>query len=152
MILDTLKNAGHYAFLGPRFKRAFEHLSSIAPDAEDARYYLDGSEDYVMVQTYRTEPADKRTYESHLRYVDVQYILSGQEIIAYQEASGLEPRQAYDPEKDVIFYQDTPGKDLHLKAGDFVIFWPQDGHKPACQVESAEEIRKIVVKVQLMDT
>ena len=135
--------------LGPRFRRAFEYLLAFSPDVEDGRYDLDGADDYVLVQTYETLPQEQRTFESHRRYVDVQYLFSGQETVYYRESSSLTVRAPYELEKDAIFYHDADDRPLHLGAGDFAVFWPQDAHKPACDWGKASVVRKVVVKVRL---
>jgi YhcH/YjgK/YiaL family protein len=102
-----------------------------------------------MIQTYQTEPEGQRTFEAHKKYIDIQYILSGRELILYKETSVLKHRKPYDPDRDVIFLEDVEAKQILLESGDFVIFWPQDAHKPGCMAHIPSEVRKIVAKIRL---
>lgn len=150
MLLDSLKNHARYAFLGPQFTRAFEFLSQVDPSIADGRVELEG-DDYANIQSYTTEPKSDRRFEAHEKYIDIQYMLSGSEQIYYQEADSLVVKTPYDDERDVAFYEETPGKPIALNAGEFIIFWPQDGHQPCCILDQAEAVRKIVVKIRIQE-
>jgi YhcH/YjgK/YiaL family protein len=149
MIIDRLENAALYKGLGPEFERAFRYLKAFTPDIADARYELEATGDYAMVQTYETLPRERRSFESHQEYIDVQYVVAGREIVYYRHASTLTPKAPYDAAKDAIFYEDADDRPLKLQAGEFAIFWPHDAHKPACMLEKNDTIRKVVVKVRV---
>ena len=51
---------------------------------------------------------------------------------------------SYNPEKDIIFYADKPTTYITVNPGEFVIFFPEDGHAPAI---GNGPIKKAVVKV-----
>jgi YhcH/YjgK/YiaL family protein len=57
--------------------------------------------------------------------------------------------QPYIPEKDVVFYatplQMTP---INFGAGQFVIFFPTDGHAGGLECDGQSEVRKVVIKVR----
>lgn len=152
MILDHLENAHFYQGLGARFDQAFAFLKTVQPDAQDGRYELDGNRLFALVQSYQTAPALERTFESHRAYADIQFILSGEEIIYYNPISRLVADAAgYQPERDVILYSHADDRPLYLSAGNFTVFWPQDGHKPGCVWKQSESIRKVVIKIRLID-
>ena len=48
---------------------------------EDGRHPIDGEAIFALVSTYETEPEGARSFEAHRKYIDVQYLLSGREII-----------------------------------------------------------------------
>ena len=56
--------------------------------------------------------------------------------------------RTYDAGNDVTFYEDPAlfGQVL-LRGGDYVIFAPEDAHKPRCLAGGAMAVKKIVVKV-----
>ena len=47
------------------------------------RHEIDGDKLYAMVNEYTTEPKEKRRAEAHRKYVDVQCLVQGEEIIGY---------------------------------------------------------------------
>ena len=58
------------------------------------------------------------------------------------------PKTEYEVAWDVTFYHDpSQAGQVLLHGGDYVIFAPEDAHKPRCLVNGAMEVRKIVVKV-----
>ena len=54
MIIDKLENWEHYHF-GPGWKRAFEFLTTLTPDAEEKKYELQGEEIFAQVMSYETK-------------------------------------------------------------------------------------------------
>ncbi len=150
MIFDHLANAEIYRPLNPRIARGLEWLAGFAPQEKDGRYDLDGDNLFALVQTYVTVPAQERKFESHRGYLDIQYVADGDEIMLYAPLRDLQPLTAYNPEKDFILYAEpATSTPLHCRAGQFAIFYPQDGHKPGCLLGPSGAVRKVVVKVRI---
>ena len=57
---------------------------------------------WATVSEYIPKEVEKGNIESHLRFVDLQYVLWGNEKMGL--ASDVEVRQAYNSKKDVAFY------------------------------------------------
>jgi biofilm protein TabA len=99
-----------------------------------------------MVQEYDSQPVGAEKFEAHRRFIDIQYIASGEEIMYYAELEQLTPGE-YHADKD---YMDLDGAGLALtvRAGDFVIFFPQDAHLSSrCTGAGPRPVRKVVIKV-----
>jgi biofilm protein TabA len=149
MILDHLSHAELYRPLGPLFREALDYLAKFDPKTPDGRHDLRGDDLFVLVQTLTTEPAEKRVFESHQRYADIQFVVSGREAIYYSPLAALRPKGDYDPKIDARLYDGANEVPLHLEAGWFTILWPQDGHKPGCVWQKPGEVRKVVAKIRL---
>ncbi len=151
MIKDTISQGDFYRGVSPRIAQALAFLAEQrADDFEVKKIELDGKNLFAMYQTYDSEVFDGHRYESHKNYIDIQFILEGTEVIRVADISDLEVVQEYNPEKDIMFYGATDGGiDVKLKAGDFVILWPQDGHMPKLAWNAPETVKKIVVKIKL---
>ncbi len=149
MILDTLENAARYETLNPRFGKAFAFLRTVNGTEEPGRIDLDGDNCFSLVQTYETKLIETALFEAHRKYIDVQFIYSGRETILWAPlASMTEETLAYSAEKDVAkWMQPTDFTSLHLNAGHFTIFWPQDTHSPSLEWDKPEQVFKVVVKV-----
>lgn len=53
-------------------------------------------------------------------------------------------------QRNIIFYHDSEHESfIEMIPGSYAIFFPQDVHRPGCIMQTASEIRKIVVKVAL---
>ncbi|HOI27475.1 MAG TPA: YhcH/YjgK/YiaL family protein [Paludibacteraceae bacterium] len=121
------------------------------------KHILDGS--YPLnngvianVMTYITKPAVLTCFEGHKKYIDVQYILYGEEIMSVEDISNINTKcdAEYDENKDVTLYEFNGGKCCILKAGDVIVLKENDIHRGAIAVDIPKEIRKIVFKVPII--
>jgi biofilm protein TabA len=150
MILDSLARAAAYRALGPRIAAGLDYLAAFDPDTPIGRHLIDGEDLFAMVQEYETAPATEKRFESHLRYIDIQYLVSGRERMLHAPADTLEVATPYNDEKDVAFYTDpAASSSLLVLPGQFALFYPADGHKPGCMAGGREAVRKVVVKVRV---
>jgi YhcH/YjgK/YiaL family protein len=151
MILDILANHTQYAGISPRFARAFAFLQQLPADAAVGRHEIDGEEIYAFVQQHATKPVAEKLLEVHRRYIDIQYMVRGREIIQWAPLADLrECTMAFDPKVDAALYKCTPDMvPVPLLPGQFTILFPEDGHAPSCAWGDPAEVRKVVVKVQV---
>jgi len=151
MILDTLAQSSQYAALSPRFAKAFAFLGGMKADLAPGRHEIDGEEVYASVQRHFTKPVAERQYESHRKYIDIQYIHTGREIMYWAPLPLLtKVTMPYDEKGDAALYALIPeGVPLQVSAGQFTIFYPQDGHVPSCAWDQPAEVFKVVVKVRV---
>jgi biofilm protein TabA len=150
MILDLVGHRERYGGLGFELDRALDYLADTDFAAlEDGRHPIDGDVNFSLVSTYETEPESARSFEAHRRYIDVQYLLSGREIIHWAPLQELTPAGDYSVEKDIVFLAGDPRARLQLTPGSFAVFYPEDGHKPNCAWDGPRQVRKVVVKVRI---
>ena len=80
MIKDKLLNSSAYYNLSERIKIGLFWLENTdLKNIADGKYLIDGDNVYASVQTYDTK--DDVKYESHRRYIDIQYMIDGEEKI-----------------------------------------------------------------------
>ena len=114
---------------------------------ETGRYPLENGA-YVLIQEYTSKLRSVARYETHERFYDIQYIISGCEIISMIPREKLEESAPYNPDKDITFYNNSfEGIDNVLSDGDFLIIAPADGHQPGICVNEQNTVRKAVFKV-----
>jgi len=148
MILDLLVHANAYERLHPSFAAAFAFLrrADLATLAE-GRHAIDGERVYAIVQEYNTKPLAEGLLEAHRRYIDIQYVGRGEELVGCASLTGHPSvRTPYDPAKDVAFY-DGAADPIPLRAGQFAVFFPHDAHMPGRTAGQPNRVRKIVIKV-----
>ena len=128
--------------------KAYEFLlTHNMKDVEEKRYEL-GDRAYVNVESYETYRFEERRYESHIRYIDIQYIIVGKENIIVEPVTKLSVDEEYDPERDIAFYKNNVhGSDNILEAGDMLMLEPDDGHMPCISVEKSLFVKKAVFKI-----
>lgn len=151
MILDTLKNLDNYKTLGKedRYAKAIDFLKHTdLANLEPGKYEIDGRHVYANVVSYTTIPWEEGKFEAHRDYTDIQYVIEGSEIMGYAPIDELTESVSYNPDKDVVFYDNSVhGLDVPVKAGQYAIFQPQDGHKPKVANGSASGVKKVIVKI-----
>lgn len=137
-------------FLSERLLKALHYVAETDFSVmEDGEYEIDGKKLFARINTYRTEPEEEKNPESHVKYLDVQYIAGGKEKIPYCQHDITYAIMKHVEESDLSFYSDVEEKNaVILETGDFAIFFPQELHRPGCNVGTdSEEVRKVVVKV-----
>ena len=147
MIFDTLKNVDNYKGLGKVYT-ALKFLSETDfSEMPLGRYELRGDDIFYMVQSYDTDP-DKTVSEAHKKYIDIQCIVSGEEVIGVAPIEGEKTLTEAKPENDVWFYECETQK-LTLFGGYFMVLYPSDLHCPGVAVNGVPvTCRKVVVKVK----
>lgn len=149
MIIDNIRNMEHYAGLGEGLKTGLAYLAGTDFSKMPAgRYDLDGDRLYVLVQTYESKLPAEGKWEAHRRYADIQYIVSGREIIGFADIAALRAVEEYDAAKDFQLLEGQ-GSSLVLTPGTFMILLPQDAHMPGMAAGKPEPVRKVVVKIRL---
>ena len=147
MIIDSIKNCDMYAQTNENLKKGFEFIKEYLKNPLEAgKYEIDGDKVYAVVQEYETKAPGK--FEAHKKYIDIQFIVSGRELIGYENIKALTPDTEYDAEKDFMLFERKKGTtELILDSGMFAVFYPEDGHMPGGFVDHPENVVKIVVKV-----
>ena len=149
MLVAPLAHVAQNDYLAERFKKAYDFLArEDLADLPLGRIDIDGDNVFANVQEYETVPAPDKRMEAHRRYYDVQFVVSGEELIQYSPIEGLIEIGSFDEEADFGAFGTPPGcSSIVLRAGQLAIFAPEDAHKPGCSFGSAKPVRKVVVKV-----
>ncbi len=115
------------------------------------KYEIEGSSVFALVQEYQTAPKTDKKAEAHGKYIDIQYIDEGKEVIGFAPANeGNEVKENLLEQKDAIFYATVQGEmDLILTKGMYAIFFPNEVHRPGCNFESGGPVRKVVLKIAM---
>ena len=144
MVYDKIDNIALYRDLSPNIALALDFLKQMKPATAVGTYQINHRVK-VIVSEYETKMENEFGYEAHKKYIDIQYLLSGEERIACLPIERLKETQPYSEENDAAFY----AADLSLLPGYFAIFFPQDGHKPQLCVDEPMSVKKVVVKVEI---
>jgi YhcH/YjgK/YiaL family protein len=104
---------------------------------------------FALEQAYVAKPPAEGRWESHLVYIDVQVVVSGDELMEVTEVSRLSVAEDFRPAKDLLFFGDyAEGSVLRVRTGEVAVFYPSDAHKPSLASGApAALVRKTVVKV-----
>lgn len=156
--LEVVKNQVN----AQKFKVAFEYLEKtlIEGTEENKRLLslpIDAFEkvdldatNFALEQVYDSKERKKCFFESHDTYIDVQFILDGEEIIEVCNSSLLEIDTPYNQDMDLIKYKDSSNSSIiKLQKGDVAIFYPKDAHMPCVKIHESVRVVKTVVKVKV---
>lgn len=111
---------------------------------------IDGRDIFAIHQVSKTKPPRQARFEAHRKYIDLQYILGGEEIIGIAFVNKLTIILPYDRKKDVEFYKYFPSTSFVMEPGALAIFYPCDAHAPGLIFKRRRLVRKVVVKVRAM--
>jgi len=142
------------------FAPAFTYLDEVFREGSEARARLLAmtmgkvekidldSGVFAMEQCYESK-ARYNWSESHRKYIDIQVIVVGEELMEVANIAKLPVKELYDEARDVIIYGDFAGTSvLRVGAGEGAIYFPEDGHMPNLRVGADPVLmRKVVVKV-----
>lgn len=149
MIKDTLKRAETYYGISENLKKGFEWLKNTDLDGiTPARYVIDGEKLFANVQEYETKSEAK--YEAHKKYIDIQYMIRGKELVGTNSINNCTTCDKYNADTDLEF-MDCNTEEIYqtLSEGEFLVFFPQDAHKPSISPNEKLCVKKVIVKVAI---
>ena len=151
MIFSSIKNHDAFETYPDAIKKALDYLASHDFAAmEPGVYEIQGKEIYAQVFDAVTVEPDTKKAESHEKYLDVQYLVSGKERLGFTKNTGHYQIAEYIKERDLIFYQSVEDEGwIESRPGCFCIFFPSDIHRPECISGESMKLRKVVVKVSV---
>lgn len=146
MILDHLNSHRRYLAVHPGFEAGFEFLRHHPlADLKEGRLEIDGDRLFALGVAAVGKGRQEAAFETHRKYIDIQYTVSGCDYIGWVEKSFCTPDQrGYNSEKDIEFFSDRPRWWVPAAAGNFAVFFPEDAHAP---LGADEFVHKVVVKV-----
>ena len=103
---------------------------------------------FVLEQAYITKDKRDCFFESHRKYIDIQYIFEGSEIMEVENINKLQITQEYNESLDFAKYEQKPNSStLIINENELAIFYPNDAHMPCIKVDNNQKIIKAVFKI-----
>lgn len=138
----------------PRITAALKYLSRLKAkdfsglNADESRKVeLQGKKLFAISQAYETKNHSLVKFEAHRKYIDLQFIFDGREVIYISSRRDAGKAFTYDPDKDVQFFSDVARfSRLDLKKGMVAVFFPDDLHAPGLVADRRVLVKKTVVK------
>ena len=150
MIIDTIAQAHRYIPLHPDFGDAIRLLQTLDfATLPDGQIPCDNPNIRLFIGSEPMRTREAAQPEAHLKHIDIQVPLSGTEGYGWIDRHDLQQGLGYDEQRDIEFFTDPAHTWLDVSVGEFVLFFPNDGHAPL--VGSASTIRKAVFKIRTTD-
>jgi YhcH/YjgK/YiaL family protein len=148
MIIDKIENAHLYKNISERINKSFEYIRTTdLKNLPPSKYPIDGENIFALVSEYQTKPVSEGKLEAHRKYIDVQFVISGEELMGYVPLGNQQILESYKEENDIVFY--TGDKSFtKVSEGMFVIFFPEDVHMPGISTGKISDVKKLVIKVR----
>lgn len=146
MIIDKIENAKIYYNLSDRIKKSFDYITQTdLKELQPGKYEIDSENIFALISEYQTKSESEGKLEAHRKYIDVQYVIEGEELMGYSPLDSQQILEPYKEKNDVVFYT---GEKVFIKMteGMFAIFFPEDVHMPGIFVEKRSTVKKLVIK------
>jgi biofilm protein TabA len=106
---------------------------------------------FAIEQAYYTRNSKELLFESHVKYIDIQLILQGEEVIKVKHTDLLKIDSKYNDKDDYSLYKPClDSSKILIQKNDLSIFFPNDGHMPGIQSGNvSQKVFKIVVKLPI---
>lgn len=149
MIYGNISSFGNAAFPEGKIKQCLEYAKSEnLLSFEPGTYKIEENDLFVNVVSYETKTAKERFWEAHKQYLDVHLMLDGQEQIDVGFTRNMAVRD-YVEQDDFLPMDGEKQASVVMNPGDFLVCYPEDGHRTAVAVREPERIKKAIFKVRI---
>lgn len=149
MIFGNIKNLKEFPYLEKGIQECFEYAKTNDLLAfEKGSHEIDKERLFVNIVEYETTDADKRFWEAHKNYLDVHFMLQGEEQIDLNFIQNMELKEFVEKD-DFLPMKGEKNASVVLHNGDFLVCYPSDGHRTAVAVKEPSKIKKAIFKVRV---
>jgi biofilm protein TabA len=148
MISGNIDGTGVPACMDDYLMRAMEIMKGLNTESPSGKVAVDGDDFYYTVMEVEVKPVEEIRFEMHRQYIDIHYVIEGNERIAVANGNMLKVSQPYSEEKDcALCYDGQVMSIIALQAQDFCVIYPYEAHKPGGMVNDFCKIKKAVFKI-----
>ena len=147
MIICPWKDIMRYAPVMKGLEEAVAAVNALTEYEDKKNYPLSDGNRIMIVSGTSKDPAGGLS-EAHRNYLDLQYIVKGEETVGWAPLETLEVAKEYDPEKDISMH--TGRVDfVRVQAGYCYVVFPEDGHMPGVHLDEPHDFVKLVIKLKV---
>jgi biofilm protein TabA len=128
---------------------AFMRDSDLAA-LKPGKYVIDGTDVYATITDGPEKTFEQSAWESHRKYIDLQYVVRGKEKMGVAPVAGATVTQPYDDKADIAHYN-SEGKFYIGDPSVFFLFFPGDAHRPNIKVDGYDTVKKMVIKIRYIN-
>ena len=151
MVLDKIQNINIYQGISQGLDKALAYIKNTDfNELPIGKHEIEGDDIFVILKDLQTKQVDGHLMESHLKYIDVQYVIEGEEQMGVTMRNNQDPKKAYDAVDDYMLFDESYDI-ITVKQGMFAIFFPDDIHMPEITTGEPSRVKKAVVKVKIQN-
>lgn len=102
----------------------------------------------MNIFSYQSDEEVNRNWEVHKNHIDIHVLLKGQEMIGFSDDYQWNEKH-YDVENDSLSFESEIISKQLLNEKDWLIIFPNEGHKTGLSIDSPTEIKKAVFKIKV---
>jgi biofilm protein TabA len=125
-----------------------EYFSQVTP-GNNKKVEIKGKQLFAIFQAYDSKPLSDLKFEGHKKYIDIQFIFSGEEFIGVTGLGAITEPDAYNEEKDIHLSKVGRYSNWLMLPNEAAILFPEDMHAPGMAVDQPVAVQKVVVKIAL---
>ena len=144
MIICPWKDIMRYAPALPGLEEAVAAVNALTSYEAETYPLSDGNRFFVAVGT--TKAPDFA--EAHRKYLDIQYIVKGQEVMGWAPLDACQLEGEFNDAKDVGKYSGD-FQYITIPEGICYVAFPEDAHMPGRHLEVPNDFVKVVVKLKV---
>lgn len=149
MIFDCITHINNYRGIHAGLDHAIQLIINDELELDTiGKVGVEGNKLFYLVQEYSTSEPSEVKLEAHKRYIDLQLIIEGNEIMEFANKYDLDELTSYDEENDIQFFKGNCNR-IHAKENYFAVYFPHDGHRAGIASESSIMVKKIVFKIEV---
>lgn len=151
MILGHIDNRAYWEKLPAPLAKTLACLAKKeTQDLPCGRYEIEGDDIFFMVSEYETKQPSELKAETHSEYIDIQFLVDGEERIGWALCEKGRVYEYLDEKgNDAVFYKDVPNESfVRFSQGCYAVLTENDIHRPCCAAGERTLVKKIVAKVR----
>lgn len=150
MIVDHISNYNLYKGTKEKVDKAIQYIiNNNFQESKKGMHEVEGDELFFNLIEYETKKAEERFWESHKKYIDIHYLLEGEEFVGYELFERMTIKEDYNEADDYYLLEGSLHSKVKLQKGDFMICYPKDVHMTGIVSGEPKSVRKIVFKVKI---
>ena len=143
MIVCPWKDIKKYAALLPGIEEAFEAVNALTTYENGAVHPLSNGNRFFVCALSTKEPD---VAEAHRKYLDIQYVVKGKEVMGWADLAACTPTVAFSEEKDIGMYSGS-FQYYTIEEGMCYVAFPEDAHMPGRHLDVPNDYVKVIVKL-----
>jgi len=147
MITNKLQNINNYKGLSKYIDTVIDYIIEYDLNKIDFGKHIINDDIFFIKSKYTTKSKKDSFYEAHLKYIDFQVILEGEELIYGSDVENLTETTKYSSENEAAFYKGKYQWCILGTKNTFAIFNFDDGHMPGVTNKDSSDIVKVVFKI-----
>lgn len=146
MIVCAYRDLGRYASIIPGLEEAMAAVEAMKTWTPGTIQLSGGNR--ILVQEGTTKAASEKLCEAHRNYLDVQYIVEGEETVGWAPLDTLTLQGEFNQEKDVGMYSGAVDF-MRIAGGYCYVVFPEDAHMPGAHLNQPKAFKKLVFKLKV---